>query len=86
MIAHNAQVGPLCLLAGQVGLSGSVRLGAGTAMGGQSGVIHGVTVGAESRIGAHSTVIGHLDEKMVVMGTPSQNKQDFFREQARIQS
>ncbi|HEY6104518.1 MAG TPA: UDP-3-O-(3-hydroxymyristoyl)glucosamine N-acyltransferase, partial [Anaeromyxobacteraceae bacterium] len=36
-IAHNVQLGPLCLLAGQVGIAGSTRIGMGVVFGGQAG-------------------------------------------------
>ncbi|MCW3095610.1 MAG: UDP-3-O-[3-hydroxymyristoyl] glucosamine N-acyltransferase [Chthonomonadaceae bacterium] len=53
-IAHNVQVGPSCVLAGQVGIAGSSTLGAGVMLGGQVGIkdhlhVHdGVQVGAQS--------------------------------------
>src|SRR5438105_1710240 len=37
-VAHNCQVGPHCMMAGQSGLAGSVTLGTGVVMGGQCAI------------------------------------------------
>ncbi len=72
MIGHNTQIGPMCVLAGQAGLSGSVRLGAGVALGGQAGVIDGITVGDRVRIGAQSGVTSDIADGEIVLGMPAQ--------------
>ena len=59
-VAHNAEVGPLCLLAGQVGIAGSTRLGMGAVFGGQSGAIGHLEVGAGVRVGAQSGIMGDV--------------------------
>jgi UDP-3-O-[3-hydroxymyristoyl] glucosamine N-acyltransferase len=84
MIAHNVQIGPLCILAGQVGLSGSVRLGAGVAMGGQAGVTHGNRLGDGVQVGAQSAVIGDIADGTVVWGTPARERMSVLRDQARV--
>lgn len=84
MVAHNVQVGPLCLLAGQSGLSGSVRLGAGVALGGQVGIIHAVRVGDGARLCAQSGVIGDVDAGSVVLGFPARDRLTVLREQVRV--
>ncbi len=72
MIAHNVQIGPLCVLAGQAGLSGSVKLGAGVAMGGQAGIIPGITIGDRVRIAAQSGITKDVDAGDAIQGTPAQ--------------
>jgi UDP-3-O-[3-hydroxymyristoyl] glucosamine N-acyltransferase len=84
MIAHNVRLGPLCLLAGQVGLSGSVRLGTGVAMGGQAGVTDGVHVGDAARIGAKSAAIGDIGGGEIVWGIPARDHKTVLRDQARV--
>ena len=84
MIAHNVQIGPLCIITGQVGLGGSARLGAGVIMGGGSGVIHGRTVGDNSRLGARSLLVGDLPPGSVVSGTPARPHMEEYRNIVRL--
>lgn len=84
MVAHNVQIGPLCVLAGQSGLSGSVRLGAGVALGGQVGISHGIRIGEGAQIGAQSGVIGDIEAGQVLFGTPAQDRTSVFRDYARV--
>ncbi|MCA9256565.1 MAG: UDP-3-O-(3-hydroxymyristoyl)glucosamine N-acyltransferase, partial [Phycisphaerales bacterium] len=84
-VAHNVQIGPLCILAGQVGLSGSVRLGAGCALGGQVGVSDGVRLANGTRIAAQSGIMSDVDEpQQTLMGYPAQEFMTHKRELARI--
>ncbi len=50
-IAHNVSIGRHCLLAGQVGISGSTTVEDGVIMGGQAGVADHLTVGAGAMLG-----------------------------------
>jgi UDP-3-O-[3-hydroxymyristoyl] glucosamine N-acyltransferase len=84
LVAHNVQIGPLCVLAGQCGLSGSVRLGAGVAVGGQVGISDGVSVGDGAQLGAQSGLIGDLPPGQVVFGTPAQELKAEMKDVARI--
>ncbi|MBI5762595.1 MAG: UDP-3-O-(3-hydroxymyristoyl)glucosamine N-acyltransferase [Planctomycetes bacterium] len=72
MIGHNVQIGPLCVLAGQAGLSGSVKLGAGVAMGGQAGIVPGITIGDRARIAAQSGITKDVAAGDAIQGTPAQ--------------
>ncbi len=84
MVAHNVQLGPLCVLTGQVGISGSVELGVGVVMGGQSGVVHGVKVGDGVRVAAQSCVTGDVPGGRVVLGMPARDRMEVLRDQARV--
>jgi len=84
MVAHNVQIGPLCLLAGQCGLSGSVRLGTGVALGGQVGVSHGIRLGDAVKAAAQSGIIGDIEAGQVVFGYPAQDRLTAFRDIARV--
>ena len=84
MIAHNCRLGPLCVLAGQVGLAGSVRLGTGVAMGGQSGVTPGLILGDAVRVAAKTAVTSDIPDGQVVMGSPARERMSVLRDQARV--
>ncbi len=51
-IAHNVVLGRCCVLAGQVGISGSTRLGDFVMIGGQGGLAGHLNIGAGARIAA----------------------------------
>ena len=53
-IAHNCDVGPFCILVGQCGLAGSVKLGAGVVIAGQSAIRDHVSIGGRSCNGNRS--------------------------------
>ena len=54
MIAHNVEVGPLSILASQVGISGSTKLGMGVVCWGQAGLVGHITVGDRAMIMAQA--------------------------------
>lgn len=83
-VAHNVQIGPFCVLAAQVGLSGSARVETGAALGGQVGVAEGAVIEDGARVAAQSGVMGRVPAGQVVMGLPPQNIRDYWRDQARI--
>ncbi len=53
-IAHNARIGRFCLIAGNVGLSGSVTLEDGVQLGGGVGIADHLTIGAGAQLAAGS--------------------------------
>lgn len=71
MIGHNCEVGPESLLAAQVGLAGSTRLGRGVQMGGQAGAAGHLTIGDGVQIVAQSGVPGSVPAGQVVGGYPA---------------
>lgn len=83
-VAHNVQVGPLCVVVSQCGLAGSARLGRGVAMAGQTGVVEGYHVGDGARVAAKSVVTRNVPAGSVVMGNPARDRMEYLREQARI--
>ena len=64
-------IGPHCLLVAQVGIAGSVDVGAYVTMGGQAGVAGHLTIGPRVVIAAQSGVTSNLPEGQVVAGTPA---------------
>lgn len=84
MVAHNVQLGPLCILAAQVGISGSARLGQGVIMGGQVGVADGVVIGSGAMIAAQSGIEGAVPPGVTMFGYPAKERSEAFRIEARI--
>ncbi len=72
MIAHNVEVGPLCLLVSQSGIAGSTKLGMGVVVAGQVGIIGHLTIGDGARIGAQTGVSSDLEPGATVSGSPHQ--------------
>ena len=70
-IAHNVQVGPSCVLAGQVGIAGSSTLGAGVMLGGQVGVKDHVHLHDRVQVGAQSGLMRDATEGEIVFGSPA---------------
>jgi UDP-3-O-[3-hydroxymyristoyl] glucosamine N-acyltransferase len=70
-IGHNAIIGAHSVLAGQVGLSGSVRLGPRVRIAGQVGIADHVTVGEAAIIAAQAGIASDVDPGITVMGTPA---------------
>jgi UDP-3-O-[3-hydroxymyristoyl] glucosamine N-acyltransferase len=70
-IAHNVEVGPLSILASQVGIAGSTKLGMGVVVWGQAGVVGHVTIGDRATILAQAGVGQDLEPGARVAGTPA---------------
>jgi UDP-3-O-[3-hydroxymyristoyl] glucosamine N-acyltransferase len=69
-IAHNCDIGPHTLLAGQTGVSGSTRLGRNVVMGGQSGTAGHLEVGDFAVIAARGGVTKSVPGKQTYAGFP----------------
>lgn len=85
MIAHNAEIGPLSLLAGCSAVAGSTKLGPGVVLGGQVGVIGHLDIGAGARVAAGSRVLTDLPAGSENGGYPAVNQAHWLREQASRQ-
>ena len=66
------EVGPDCVLAAQVGVSGSVKMGRGCTLGGQVGLADHISLGDGTLIGAQSGVPSSLEGGQVYLGSPAQ--------------
>jgi len=71
-VGHNGRLGRAVLLAGQVGLSGSVTVGDGAVLGGQAGVADHRRIGAGARVGAQAGVGRDVPAGETVLGTPAE--------------
>jgi UDP-3-O-[3-hydroxymyristoyl] glucosamine N-acyltransferase len=83
-IAHNVQIGPHCILAGQAALAGSAQLGAGVVLGGQTAVRDHVHMGNGAMAAACSGVAEDVDNNTIVSGTPALPHRQSLREQAAL--
>jgi UDP-3-O-[3-hydroxymyristoyl] glucosamine N-acyltransferase len=79
-IAHNCRIGKGCVLAAQVGLSGSVVVGDGVAIGGQVGVADHFTVGDGAQLAAQAGVISDVPAGATWFGTPAHDLRATLRE------
>ena len=70
-IGHNVVIGKNCIIAGQVGISGSTKIGNNVILGGQVGLTGHIKIGNKVMIGAQSGVTKDIPENMVVFGYPA---------------
>src|SRR6266436_175621 len=84
MVAHGCRIGPECLLAAQVGLSGSSTLGAGVLLGGQVGLAGHQTVGDGAQVAAKSGVHGDVPAGAVYGGYPASEVRVWRRASAAL--
>ena len=79
-IGHNVQVGPLCILCGQVGIAGSSQLGQGVVCGGQVGIANHVKIADGTKLGAQSGIKDDINEPGAqLIGSPVLPIGDFAR-------
>jgi len=84
-VAHNVVIGEDSILAGQVGISGSSRLGCHVILAGQVGLADHVEIGDGTRIGAKSGVAHSIKGGQDVMGIPAVPKKQFFKTITHLQ-
>ncbi len=83
-IAHNDRIGKHVVMAGQVGLSGSVSVGDYTVMGGKAGIVDHVTVGERVQIGAASVVTKSVANGEAIWGYPARPVKDTKQQMASL--
>ncbi|MCK4867466.1 MAG: UDP-3-O-(3-hydroxymyristoyl)glucosamine N-acyltransferase [Alphaproteobacteria bacterium] len=79
-IGHNVRLGKVCVIAAQVGMSGSTVLGDLVIMGGQGGIAGHLKIGSGVQIAAQSGILKSIEPGEKVMGTPAKPLKQFFRE------
>jgi UDP-3-O-[3-hydroxymyristoyl] glucosamine N-acyltransferase len=84
-IAHNVSIGRHCLLAGQVGISGSSTVEDGVIMGGQAGVADHLTVGTGAMLGAKAGVMSDVPPGARWAGYPARSGKQWLREVATLE-
>ena len=71
-IGHNCKIGRGCLIAGCVGISGSVTMGDEVIVGGQAGIKDHIVIGSKAKIGGNSGVMRDILPGQSVLGIPAQ--------------
>jgi UDP-3-O-[3-hydroxymyristoyl] glucosamine N-acyltransferase len=84
-IAHNVSIGRHCLLAGQVGISGSTTVEDGVIMAGQVGVADHLTIGAGAVLGAQAGLMHNVPSGERWGGTPARPGRQWLREVATLE-
>ncbi len=78
-LGHNVVVGHMTLLAAQVGVAGSTRIGAGVMTGGQVGINGHTHVGDGARLAGQAGVTGDVPAGATVMGFPARERGAYLR-------
>lgn len=79
-VAHNVSIGKGCVIAAQVGISGSTVIEDYVMFGGQAGVAGHLTVGRAAKVAAKSGVTKDIAAYAEVMGYPAINMKDYLRQ------
>jgi UDP-3-O-[3-hydroxymyristoyl] glucosamine N-acyltransferase len=82
MIAHNVEVGPLSILASQVGISGSTKLGMGVVAWGQVGIVGHLTIGDRANLAAQSGIAHDVAPGERLAGSPAKPDVQWARNSA----
>ncbi len=78
-IAHNVEIGRFCLIAANVGLSGTVKLGDGVQIGGGAGVSDHVNIGTGARLAAGAGLMHDVPAGERWGGAPAMALSQWFR-------
>ncbi len=81
-IAHNVEIGPLSILASQVGISGSTKLGMGVVCWGQAGIVGHLTIGDRANIAAQSGIAHDVAPGERLAGSPAKPEVQWARNSA----
>jgi len=83
-LGHNVEIGPYSIMASQVGISGSTKIGAGCQIGGQAGVAGHLIIGDGVKLAAKSGVVGNLDAGGTYAGFPAMPHRTWLKSSALI--
>ena len=83
-IAHNVTVGPRTVMAAQVAIAGSTKVGADTMWGGQAGAMDHITVGDGAHVAAQSGLTEDVASGSTVGGFPARPLKEFLKGQALL--
>lgn len=83
-IGHNVQLGRLCLVVSQAGISGSAHMGDGVVIGGQAGIGGHITIGDRARIAGQSGVFGDVPAGATWSGYPARPHRESLRASAAL--
>ena len=80
LVGHNVVIGQNCMLCGQVGLAGSVRLGDRVVLAGKVGVADHVMIGDDVVCSGGTMVGTNVAPRTVLMGVPGVPREEFLRQ------
>lgn len=83
-IAHNVRLGRMCVLAAQVGISGSTILDDFVMVGGQAGFVGHITIGKGARIGGQAGIMSDVPAGVSMVGSPATPGKEHFRQVATL--
>jgi UDP-3-O-[3-hydroxymyristoyl] glucosamine N-acyltransferase len=83
-IAHNVQLGRLCLVMAQVGIAGSARVEDGAILAGQVGVGGHVVIGARATLAGQAGVFGNIPAGETWSGYPARPHREAIRAHAAM--
>ena len=78
-------LGRCCILAGQVGISGSTKLGDFVMVGGQGGLAGHLHIGSGARIAAKAGLMRDVAPGVTVSGIPAVPMTEFMRQTVALQ-
>jgi UDP-3-O-[3-hydroxymyristoyl] glucosamine N-acyltransferase len=81
-VAHNVTVGEHCILAGQVGISGSSTLGNYVVLGGQAGVADHISIGDQVMAGGGTAITQDVEAGQIIAGYYAMPIRDWLKVQA----
>lgn len=84
-IGHNTRLGRAVVVAGNVGISGSVTVGDGVMIGGGAGIADHITIGAGASVAAAAGVMRDVAPRTRVGGLPAKELRRLFREVSSIE-
>ena len=83
-IAHNVKIGRGCVIAAQVGISGSTVLEDYVVFGGQAGSAGHLRIGRGARVAAQTGILRDVEPGSEIMGTPAVPLRQFMRQAALL--
>ena len=83
-IGHNVTVGPRTVMAAQVAIAGSTKIGADTMWGGQSGAMDHISIGDGAHIAARTGLTEDVPAGSRMGGFPARPLTDFLKAQALL--
>src|SRR5690606_32643319 len=81
-IGHNSELGMFCIMAGNSGLAGSVKLGNGVMIGGSASIRDHTTIGDRAVMGAGSGATGEVAAGKPLWGYPGLEARDTLKQWA----
>jgi UDP-3-O-[3-hydroxymyristoyl] glucosamine N-acyltransferase len=83
-VAHNVVIGKCCLIAAQVGVAGSCRLGDGVVLAGQVGLADNIEIGARTMVGAQAGVMSSVAPGQKLAWSPALDVREAARTVAHV--